>query len=147
MSLCWWTKAVELRYVQGRSWGCGGCQRISLAINFCLCSIYLLHSMEQALCRVMLCTLAMGKGYLLPAQWVNRGMSFPKEAIQKPFLYLLSHVQEFLEKWMITDRFQDFFYFSKLQRHWKFLQPCWFPDWEIWDHQATTSQPLLCARC
>lgn len=25
--------------------------------------------------------LAIGKGYLLPAQWVNRGMSFPTDTI------------------------------------------------------------------
>lgn len=55
--------------------------RISLTINFCLCSLYLLHSLEPALCRVTHHTLAIGRGYLLPAQWVNRGMSFPMEAI------------------------------------------------------------------
>lgn len=42
--------------------------RIFLAINFCLCSIYSLHSLEPALCRVMHYTLAIRNGYLLLAQ-------------------------------------------------------------------------------
>lgn len=90
--------------------------RISLAIKFCLYDIYLLHSLEPTLCRVMYWTLAVRTGYLLPAQCVPRSKSFPKEAIWRIFLHLFSPVQEFIEKWMIANRVQDFFYLRKLQR-------------------------------
>lgn len=71
--------------------------RISLAINFVY--VPLLTSVTgTSIMQGHAFMLAIGKGYLLPAQWVNRGMSFPTETIRRLFLHLLSHVQECLEK-------------------------------------------------
>lgn len=92
-------------------------------------------------------TRAIRNGYLLPAQQVTRAMSFPKEAVWRLFLHLLSHVQKFLEEWMIVNRFQNFFDLSKLQRHGEVSSATQVPRSESLASSNSRFQPLLYARC
>lgn len=77
----------------------------------------------------------------------DQGMSFPKEAVWRLFLHLLSHVWKFLEKWMIVNRLQNFFDLSKLQRHGEVSSAMQVPRSESLASSSSRFQALLYARC
>lgn len=62
-------------------------------------------------------------------------------------MFLLSHVRKFLEKWMIVDRFQNFFDLSKLQRHGEVSSAMQVPRSESLASSSSCFQSLLYARC